>query len=83
MNIKGLCIIAGAALLLGIPTGWPYSYYVLLRWLIFVVSVSVALGFYKSKFIAWALIFFAVGFLFNPLVPLYMSKSNWILTRTP
>lgn len=78
MNIKWLCIASGIILLLAIPTGWPYSFYILLRWTIFLSSIVVAYGFYKSKIIAWALIFGAVTFLFNPIAPIYLSKSTWV-----
>jgi ABC-type Mn2+/Zn2+ transport system permease subunit len=38
----------------------------------------VAWGFYKSHLPAWAFIFGAVSFLFNPLIPVYLNKSSWI-----
>jgi len=79
MNIKWLCLISGILLLLGIPAGWPYSYYVLLRWIILISSAIVAFGFFNSKLQAWALIFGAVAILFNPLIPIYMSKQTWII----
>ena len=79
MNIKTLCIISGVCLLLAIPTGWPYDFYVLLRWFIFGVSAYVAYGFYKSNLPAWALIFGGIFLLFNPIFPVYLSKSSWVL----
>lgn len=78
MNIKWLCIASGIILLLAIPPGWPYGFYQLLRWAIFVSSVMVAWGFYKSHITAWAFIFGAVALLFNPIAPIYLSKSTWI-----
>jgi len=79
MNIKWLCIISGGLLLLGIPTGWPYSYYILLRWAIFISSAVVAYGFYNSKLQAWVLIFGAVAILFNPIAPIILNKSIWVV----
>lgn len=79
MNMKWLCIVAGALLLLAIPTGWPSSFYVLLRWFIFIASAIVAYGFYTSKISAWALVFGAVAFLFNPIAPIYLGKSTWVI----
>jgi hypothetical protein len=79
MNIKWLCIISGGLLLLGIPTGWPYSYYILLRWIISIASIFIAYSFYNSKLQAWALIFGAVAILFNPIVPIYFAKSTWVI----
>lgn len=34
--------------------------------------------FYKSKLKGWISIFIAVAFLFNPIIPLYLNKSNWV-----
>lgn len=79
MNVKWLCVISGGLLLLGISTGWPYSYYIFLRWAIFISSIIVAYGFYKSKINAWALVFGAVTFIFNPIAPIYLSKSIWVI----
>lgn len=78
INIKGTCIISGILLILAIPTGWPYNFYVLLRWFIFASSVIVAYGFYKSKLTAWIFIFGGLAFLFNPIVPIYLNKTAWI-----
>lgn len=79
MNIKWLCIASGVLLLLAIPSGWPYDFYILLRWVISISSIIVAYGFYKSKLTAWTFIFGAVAFLFNPIMPIYLNKSSWIL----
>lgn len=79
MNIKSLCIISGVLLLLAIPTWWPSGFYTLLRWTIFISSIIVAYGFYKSKIMAWTFIFGAVAFLFNPIAPMYLGKSTWVI----
>jgi len=78
MNIKWLCIAPGILLLLAIPTGWPYDFYILLRWAIFISSIIVAYGFSKSKLTGWTLAFGAIAFLFNPLFPIYLNKSSWV-----
>ena len=77
--MKWLCIISGLLLLLAIPSGWPYDFYILLRWVIFISSIIVAWGFHKSKFTAWAFVFGSVAFLFNPIIPIHLSKSIWVL----
>jgi hypothetical protein len=59
--------------------GWPYSYYILLRWIISIVSIFIAYGFYKSKLTGWALVFGAVAILFNPIAPIYLAKSTWVI----
>lgn len=78
INTKGLCIISGILLILAIPTGWPYSFYIFLRWFIFGASIIVAYGFYKSKLTAWTFIFGALAFLFNPIMPVYLDKTTWV-----
>lgn len=77
--MKWLCLASGILLLLAIPTGWSYDFYILLRWLIFLSSVYIAYGFYKSKLKAWMFIFGTIAFLFNPIIPIYLIKSSWIL----
>lgn len=75
--MKNVCIAAGILLLLAMLT-LPYSYYPFLRWVIFLISIYTAHSFYSNKLPAWALIFGAVAFLFNPLLPVYLSKASWI-----
>lgn len=78
MNIKWLSIVSGVLLLLGILNGWPYVYYILLRWVICGVSIFNAVGFSKSKLTGWVFVFGALAFLFNPLFPVYLNKSSWV-----
>lgn len=78
MNIKWLSIISGVILLLAIPTGWPYSFYVLLRWAVCISASIIAYEFYKSNLRGWALVLGAIGLLFNPIVPVYLAKSSWV-----
>ena len=75
--MKWLTIASGIALLLAIMPSWPYDYYILLRWFIFISSIVVAIGFYKSKLTGWVFTFGAIAFLFNPLYPVYLSRSSW------
>jgi len=76
--VKALSIICGIALLAGIPSWWPYDYYVLLRWFIAGSGIYIAYRFYKSNLQTWALIFGAIAFLFNPIFPIYLNKSSWV-----
>lgn len=78
MNLKWICILSGIMLLFAIPTGWPYGFYELLRWIIFISSIIVAWGFYNSKLTAWTFIFGAIAFLFNPIAPIYLDKQTWV-----
>jgi len=40
---------------------------------------SVAWGFYKSKLTVWIFVFISVAFLFNPIIPIHLVKSSWVL----
>jgi uncharacterized membrane protein YesL len=79
MNSKWVCIVCGILLLLGIPTGWPYSYYVLLRWIVCFASIFVAYSFYKANLSGWTWVFGAIALLFNPILPFYLNKGLWVL----
>ena len=78
MNIKWFSIIAGIFLLLAIPSGWPYGYYIFLRWVVCGVAIINAIGFLESKLTGWVLVFGALAFLFNPFIPVYLDKSSWV-----
>lgn len=73
--LKSLSILAGILLLLGIPTGWPYSYYVMLRIIIFISAIIIAVNFYPSK---WEFIYALIACLFNPIFPIYLNKTAWV-----
>lgn len=78
MNPKLICVVCGILLLLGIPTGWPYVYYVLLRWIICGASIYVAFSFYRANLTGWTWIFAAIALLFNPVLPFYFTKGVWV-----
>lgn len=76
MSIKWLCVISGLMAVLAILP-WSYTYYQILRWLLFVAATINAYGFFKSKLQVWALAFGAIAFLFNPIFPVYLTRSSW------
>ena len=56
----------------------PYSYYIMLRWVVFVSSfysvwVLSKLGRQKR----WTIFFLISGVLFNPIIPIHLSRSIW------
>ena len=68
---------AGALLLALLP--WPYSYYTLLR---FVVCGAAAYLAYRDfedtqRASAWVFVLGALAVLFNPLIPVYLSREMW------
>ena len=70
------CIIAAAMSLIAIAD-LPYGYYTLMRLVVcatavFVIVVAVKLG---RMWAVWA--FSVVALLFNPIVPVHLTKSLW------
>ena len=66
-------------LLLGIPSGWPYAYYQILRW---VVAIAAGIGAYKAyeqKKTPWIWLMVGIAILFNPIAPVYLDKSTWVI----
>jgi hypothetical protein len=67
-----------SAIMLFLALGYhPYSYYILLRWVVFGSSFYSGWVFSQLKNHDWAWFFFIVGILFNPIIPVYLSRSTW------
>ncbi len=66
-------------LLIAIPRGLPYDYYIFLRWVITVSSVYIAWTSYKLKDIFWIGVFGIVAILFNPIFPIHLTKETWVV----
>lgn len=65
------------AMLLGALGSWPYGYYTLLR-----IVVCIGAGFFAAvaystdkQWILWPCV--AVAILFNPLLPVHLSRDIW------
>jgi len=59
----------------------PYSYYQFLRIAIFVTSCYFAYKAYDDKQEAdpWIILYALIAILFNPIFPIYMTKSSWAI----
>jgi hypothetical protein len=72
-----IACIAATVILLGALGDWPYGYYQLLRWITCGAAVwmaYLAYGWEKN----WATVIFAiVAVLFNPLIPIHLSRELW------
>jgi hypothetical protein len=77
--IKILLIVSIVMLLLCLIARFPYSYYVLLRLVIFITSGLICILAYKFKKTRWMIITGLSAFLFNPIFPVYLNKSTWKL----
>jgi len=65
-------------MLFGAIAEWPYGYYTFLRWITCITSILVVLQAFEKN-INWAkVIFIIIAIFFNPLVPIYLSRSTWI-----
>jgi len=69
-----LCIF----MLFGAVAEWPYGYYIFLRWITCITSILIAFQAFEKN-IDWAkVVFIITTILFNPLAPIYLSRSTWI-----
>ncbi len=68
-------IVAG--ILLGALADLPYGYYQMLRWVTCGISAYITVKSYQWE-TAWATwLFAAIAILFNPLIPIELSKPIW------
>ena len=69
--------IAGLLFAAALPL--PYGFYSFLRIAVFAFSIAVTFAIYSetSRFTPWCAILLAIAALFNPLVPVHLSKSVW------
>ncbi len=70
-------VMLAALMLLGALADWPYGYYQLLRFVVCGVAAYIAfLGYSAGKlWVAW--VFGFVAILFNPLIPIHLSREIW------
>lgn len=64
-------------LVFAVPPIWPYGYYVLLRFVVCGVSVFGIFDLRNAKPVNVAILG-VVAVLFNPLIPVHLSKEAWI-----
>lgn len=72
--LLGACV---CALLVAALGRWPYFVYVLLRVLICTASVYLSTKRYKEQQTLWVWTFFAIALLFNPVLPVRMTRQDW------
>ena len=57
----------------------PYAYYQLLRIVVTVAAAIYAYRFYEDNQTSKATIFGLIALIWNPLFPIYMDRSTWIV----
>jgi hypothetical protein len=62
------------------PLPLPYGYYVLLRFVVCAATALLAYYEYQSvdRVSGWAIGFALIAFLFNPFIPVYLSRIIWL-----
>jgi len=75
-NTATLIKIAIGLLILAIFP-WPYSYYILLRWVICGISTYIAWRTHKETS-NW-LWFILIAIVFNPVMPLFLNRAIWTI----
>lgn len=71
-------IILNIFMLLVAIAEWPYGYFTLLKWITCITSIFVTFQAFEKN-IDWAkVVFIVIAILFNPLAPIYLSRSTWI-----
>ncbi len=64
-------------LVLAVITRWPYGFYTLLRLVVCATAVWLAVEAYQFRKTSLAWILGALAVLFNPLIPIYMRRTQW------
>jgi len=71
-------IILSIIMLFGAIAEWPYGYYTFLRWFTCITAIFITLQAFEKN-LDWAkVVFIVIAIIFNPLVPIYLSRSIWI-----
>lgn len=76
--MKTLCITTALLLFAGLYP-LPIGYYTFLRIAVTIGCIAVIATEYKKRNHSWCILFVIIGWLFNPLIPVYLyEKSRWI-----
>jgi hypothetical protein len=70
-------LVSAAFLLGGVFGQWPYAFYVLLRVVVCFSAAYTVVNAHSMRKSPWAWVMAAVAVVFNPLIPLKMSRSDW------
>ena len=70
-------LIAGVLLLAAVAP-LEYGFYTVLRIAVTVVAVWIALASVRSRQVGWVVVAIIMAILFNPLIPVSLSKEVWV-----
>ncbi|MEK7552877.1 MAG: DUF6804 family protein [Patescibacteria group bacterium] len=74
-----ITIIATVLLFLAVADGWPYGFFTLLRFVVCASTIFLAWRSYKTNKTNWSWAFVFVAILFNPLIPVHLSRDTWVI----
>ena len=70
-------IIATVFLFLALLNGWPYGFFTLLRFVVFVATAYIAWLVYEQQKAKWVWIFGFLVVLFNPFIVIHLNRELW------
>lgn len=74
-----LRLIAIVMLILAFIGGFPISFYMLVRWVVFVTcGIVAAICCFLRRYV-WAILYAICAVIFNPFLPLYLGRDIWKL----
>lgn len=76
-SLSNLVRLISVALLFYATSRNTYSYYIFLRWFVFVSSIYFAYESNKNDKKIWLISFSVLALIFNPIVPIYLKKEVW------
>ncbi len=75
-----LTITASAFLFIALIDRLPYGYFTFLRFVVFAVGAYLAYTVYEeNKQSLWIWAFGGIAVLFNPFIPIYLQRSQWVI----
>lgn len=72
-------LIASMVLLLALLDGWQYGFFTILRFVVFSSTTYVAYLAFKEEGEGWVWFLGAVAMLFNPFIPVYLTRDIWLI----
>jgi hypothetical protein len=72
-------LMAAVMLVFAAAEKQPDNFYTLLRWVCCAVFVYSAVISFQVKRMLWLAIFVVLGIVFNPIFPLLLNRSAWIM----
>ncbi|MET3934857.1 DUF6804 family protein [Arthrobacter sp. OAP107] len=69
--------IGAVFLMLAVAGGAQYEFYVVLRWAVTAMAIWMSVVASALKRTPWVVVFVAIALLFNPLIPVYATRSFW------